>query len=80
MTIVAMEDGRVLNGLVLNRTEKTIVLQTQTEKLNLDLSEVDAMKTTEHSPMPDGILDSLTAEQIQDLFAYLSHPVQIPLD
>lgn len=80
MTIIAMEDGRVLGGLVLNRNDKTLVLQTQTEKLNIDTSEIEEMKTTEHSPMPDGILDALSPQQINDLLAYLSHPVQVNLE
>jgi len=29
--------------------------------------------------MPEGLLQTLTAEQIRDLIAYLMHPTQVPL-
>ena len=36
MVVVAMDDGRVLNGLVRSRTDRTLTLQTQTEALVLE--------------------------------------------
>ena len=36
MVVVAMNDGRALNGLVRARTDRTLTLQTQTEVLVLD--------------------------------------------
>ena len=38
MVVVAMNDGRVLNGLVKAQTDRTLTLQTQTEALVLDRS------------------------------------------
>ena len=44
MSVVAMSDGRVLNGMVRNRTDRTITLQTQTETKVLDRTEVEAVR------------------------------------
>jgi hypothetical protein len=36
-------------------------------------------KITEKSPMPDGLLETLSADEIRDLIGYLSHPTQVAL-
>ena len=46
MVVVAMNDGRVLNGLVRARTDRTLTLQTQTEILVLDRREIDSEKVS----------------------------------
>jgi len=79
MTVLVLEDGRLLNGLVAEETDRTITLQSQTEKVTVDKSEVAERRRTPLSPMPDGLLDMLQPEQVLDLFAYLQHPSQVPL-
>lgn len=79
MTVFRLVDGRVLNGLELSRNDKTVTLQTQNEKVTLALDEVEESQLTSQSPMPAGLLDNLTAEQIRDLIAYLGQPSQTPL-
>jgi putative membrane-bound dehydrogenase-like protein len=79
MVVVAMSDGRILNGLVKTQTARTLTLQTQTEALTLDRSEVENVRPSASSLMPDGLLDPLRPEEIRDLIAYLSHPTQVPL-
>ena len=79
MSIVLTVDRRVLNGLIVSQDERTLVLQTQTKQESIPQSEIEAIKDTTLSPMPDGLLDSLTPQQTRDLFAYLMHPSQVPL-
>jgi putative heme-binding domain-containing protein len=79
MVVVAMSDGRVLNGLVKAQTPRTITLQTQTEAIALDRSEIEGIQPSPSSLMPEGLLDSLKPDEIRDLIAYLSHPAQVPL-
>jgi putative membrane-bound dehydrogenase-like protein len=79
MTVVALQDGRVLNGLVTEKTEKTITLQSLTEKVTIDKSDIDEQKMTSLSPMPEGLLQTLSFEQVRDLFAYLRHHSQVKL-
>jgi len=79
VSLLMMADGRVLNGVIVSQNERTVQLQTQTERLAIDKSEIDEVKLTAQSPMPEGQLENLTAEQIRNLFAYLMHPVQVPL-
>ena len=79
MTVVAMRDGRVLNGLVKAESPRTVTLQTQTEPVVLDRSEIESLRLSPSSLMPDGLLDSLSKPEISDLIAYLAHPTQVPL-
>ncbi len=79
MSIIEMIDGRVLNGLVLTKNAKTLTLQTQTDQLTIKLADVEEIRVTSSSPMPDGLLDNLSEDQIQNLLSYLMHPTQVSL-
>jgi putative heme-binding domain-containing protein len=79
MSVVALQDGRVLNGLIRARTERTLTLQTQTEALVIERSEIDEERPTSQSLMPDGLLDTIPADEIRDLISYLMHRTQVPL-
>jgi len=79
VSVLMMEDGRVLNGVVISQNDRTLTLQTQTEQLSIAKESVEAIKPTSQSPMPEGQLTQLTPAQIRNLFAYLQHPSQVPL-
>jgi putative heme-binding domain-containing protein len=78
MVVVAMRDGRVLNGLIKAQSPRTLTLQTQTEAVALDRDDVEGVRPSASSLMPDGLLDPLAPGEIRDLIAYLSHPTQVP--
>jgi putative membrane-bound dehydrogenase-like protein len=79
MVVVAMKDGRILNGIVKRQTEKSLTLQTQTEAVVINRSEIEGQKPSTSSLMPDGLLDTLSETEIRDLIAYLAHQTQVPL-
>jgi putative membrane-bound dehydrogenase-like protein len=79
MTVVNLKDGRVLNGFVTAKTERTLTFKTMTEKLTVERSEIAAMQELSQSLMPDGLLQALSEAQTRDLIAYLMHPSQVPL-
>jgi len=79
MSIVRHADGRILNGLVTSQDEQRIVLDTAKEKLTLLKADIDEIKLTTLSPMPDAILQPLKDEQIRDLVAYLMSAGQVEL-
>ena len=74
-----MTDGRVLNGLVRRQTDRTLTLQTQTESLTLDREEIEEIKPSPLSLMPEGLIDPLAEAEVRDLIAYLMHRTQVPL-
>jgi putative heme-binding domain-containing protein len=66
-----MKDGRLLSGVVVARTAATLGVQTATERVNLDTADVDQIKQTEQSLMPDGLLQNMTDDEVRDLFGFL---------
>ena len=79
MVVLALEDGRVLNGTIVRQTEQQVTLQTQNELVVLDRRQVEEMKPSKLSLMPEGQLDKLSEQQIADLIAYLAGHTQVRL-
>ena len=70
-SVLLMEDGRVLTGVVLDNNGQTLKLQTQQERLTLEVAAVDEIKQTELSMMPEKLLDALSDAEKVALFRYL---------
>jgi putative membrane-bound dehydrogenase-like protein len=79
MSIVELKDGRVLNGLVAAKTERTLTVKTMTETLIVERGEIAGIRESTLSLMPEGLLEALPLEQGTDLIAYLMHKSQVPL-
>jgi putative heme-binding domain-containing protein len=79
MSIVRVSDGRVLNGLILSQDDNRVVIQTAKEKLTILREEIEQIAATTLSPMPDGILQPLSEQQVRDLVAYLIGAGQVEL-
>lgn len=79
MTMVFVEDGRVVSGLIAEQNEQVVTIQTQTERVRLPRNEIDRMMRSTLSMMPEGLLQPLNDDQVRDLFAYLATPQQVPL-
>lgn len=67
----ALDDGRVVSGIITGQTARTITVQTANDRLVLDRSAIEEQIASDKSMMPDGLLDKLSAEDIRDLVAYL---------
>ena len=78
MSVVALTDGRVLNGIVTSPTERTLTIQTAKEPVVVPRDEIDEVAPSKLSVMPDGLLETLSPQEVHDLLAYLMHPVQVP--
>ncbi len=65
-------DGRILVGIIQDRDERLILLRTSDGALvTVRRDEIEELVRQPKSIMPEGLLDSLTDEQIRDLFTYL---------
>jgi len=71
MAVFQLTDGRVVSGVVIEQTDRTLTVQSQTNPVTFQRSDVEATQTTSQSLMPDGILKPFSREQIADLVAYL---------
>jgi putative membrane-bound dehydrogenase-like protein len=79
MVVVAAEDGRVFNGIVKARNDRTMTLQTQNEEVTLDRSSIAEERPSTASLMPDGLWKDLSEAEVRDLVAYLQGRTQVPL-
>jgi len=79
MSVLKLKDGRVLNGLISTKTDRTITLKTMTETLTVERAEVGEIESSSLSLMPEGLLEALTLEQARNLIGYLMHQTQVPL-
>ena len=77
--VLVLDDGRVLNGVITEQSERTLTLQTAQEPITLDRRTIDQMQHTRNSLMPDGVLQQLSDQQVRDLLSYLMSPGQVPL-
>jgi putative heme-binding domain-containing protein len=69
---VALKDGRVLTGLVVEENGASLTLvDSQQQKTTIGRSEVEEMGAAPLSIMPDGLLDTMKDEEIRDLFRFL---------
>jgi putative heme-binding domain-containing protein len=65
--------GRILSGRIspLMEPGKVVLVQPDAQRLAVPQEEVDESQAIHASEMPEGLLESLTSQQIQDLFAFL---------
>ena len=66
-------DGKTYTGMVATGSDGSLtVLQSNGEKIVIAADDVEHTTRTKLSSMPDGLLNTLTLEEIADLFAFLS--------
>ncbi len=69
---VALRDGRVMTGLVIDENDRQLTLvDSNRQKTVIARDSIEAIKASDVSVMPEGLLDKLTEPQIRDLFRYL---------
>lgn len=79
MSIVIAADGRVINGVVIEKSERTLTVATPTDRIVIARDEIEEITSSNLSIMPEGQLDVLTPEQTRDLIGYLMSPKQVDL-
>ena len=69
---VVLKDGRTIWGLAAPQPDGSlVVLQSNAQRVTVAKDEIDEVRVSKKSAMPEGLLNSLTLEEIADLFAYL---------
>ncbi len=76
-TLVWLEDGRMLSGILARAGEDSVELRTQQETLEIPREEIEVLRQSGLSAMPEGLIDALAAEDVRDLVAYLASPGQV---
>lgn len=79
MTVFALADGRIVNGLIAEQTDRTVTIQTPTDRILVPRDEIEEERKSDISLMPEGLLDPLDDQDVADLIRYLQSPTQVPL-
>lgn len=79
MEVILTDVGRVITGLIVDESEQALTVQTANERLVVPKPEIERRTLSQVSMMPDGLLQTLSAEQVRDLIGYLASPVQVEL-
>ena len=72
VTSLMLEDGRVLSGMIVRQNDTTLELATaQGEIVRLSSSDIEEKRTQATSLMPEGLLNTLSDQEVADLLAFL---------
>ncbi|GIW99761.1 MAG: hypothetical protein KatS3mg111_3094 [Pirellulaceae bacterium] len=77
--VVLTEDGQVLTGLVVEDTDRALILRSAEETTVVAKDEIVQRMTSSTSMMPDNQLQQFTEHEIRSLLAYLRSPSPVPL-
>jgi len=79
ITVLALIDGRVITGIIVAETPATLTVQTEKARMIVSKEDIEKRTPSNLSLMPDGLLQSLSPEDIRNLIAYLMTDSQVPL-
>jgi putative heme-binding domain-containing protein len=72
-------DGRVLTGLLAESNAQTLtILDAKNKRTTLNRADLEELRESNTSLMPDNLLDELSEQQLRDLFAYLQSSADKP--
>ena len=70
--LIATFDGRQFDGIVVPGPDNTLViLQVDGKKIQIAADSITARKNSKTSAMPSNLLETLTKQEVIDLFTYL---------
>jgi putative heme-binding domain-containing protein len=73
--LVVTNDGRVLTGLIAAETAESVTLRREEGRQEtIPRSEIEQLRASGKSMMPDGLERNLTPDQLVDLLEFLHHP------
>lgn len=78
-TRFVLNSGRTVSGLVKMESEKVVLVQTPTEEVRVQKSDVQQRERLGESLMPEGMLVPLSEREVRDLLAYVGGEGQVPL-
>jgi putative heme-binding domain-containing protein len=78
-TLIELKNGRIVTGIVREQTPAALTVVTANETLTIPRNEIDTLKPSDTSMMPDDLLKPLNETEVRALIAYLRNPSQVPI-
>jgi len=79
VTVIDLQNGRRINGIIRVETEKALTVRTANETIVVPKSEIETRTVSKLSMMPEGIFEKMTADEVRNLVGYLRGREQVPL-
>jgi len=79
VTKLVLNSGRTISGLIKTESDKVLLVQTPTEEVRVQKSDVERRQRQRESLMPEGLLAPLKDQEVRDLLAYLGGDGQVSL-
>jgi putative membrane-bound dehydrogenase-like protein len=79
VSVLTLNSGRVVTGIVKGETPAAFTVVTANETLTVPKKEIESRAQSDTSMMPDDLLKTLSELEVRSLFAYLRNPTQVPL-
>jgi len=80
MVVITTQQGRTYMGNIAAESNRQLTLTTVgQEAVTINQNEIQSLETTEKSMMPEGILETLSEQEVIDLVGYLQSKEQVPL-
>ena len=76
LTTVLTNDGRLYGGFMIQQADKFVILRTQEAQVRIALDDIDELKTSTTSMMPEGMLRNYSDDEVRDLILYPAGPHQ----
>ena len=69
----------MISGIIQKEDDHTVTVQTPNDTLVVSQDDIEERHRSSHSIMPEGLLATLTTEELRDLIAYLASPTQVSM-
>lgn len=70
--MILTTEGQAINGLLISESDDELIFRSaEGQVVTMSTDDIEASKPTGQSPMPQGLADALTPQQVADLVAYL---------
>ena len=79
MTVLALNSGQLVSGLLKQDTDSAITIQTINDTVVVAKTDIEEQTLSPVSMMPERQLDALSIEDARDLIAYLASPIQVSM-
>jgi putative membrane-bound dehydrogenase-like protein len=76
---IETKDDRSITGIIKQQDDKAVTVMTANETITIPRNEIKALKQSEFSMMPEGLLQAFNDQEVRDLVYYLNRPGQVPL-
>jgi putative heme-binding domain-containing protein len=79
VTNIWTNDDQILSGIVTREDDSVITIMTESDTVTIERKLIDDLRKSELSMMPEGLLASMTKEEVIHLVSYLRTQSQVPM-